>query len=482
MATQTLAQVGTRRLGFESMEEEIHVPDLAVTGELPNWLGGTLVRVTPAKFEIGGRTTRHWFDGLAMLNAFSFTGGGVAYRSRFVEGRAYEAAREGREDYVGFANDPCRSLFKRVAALFEPTMNDNCNVNLARLGERYVALTEVPPPIEFDPGTLDTGDLVGWKRRFGDLVSSAHPHFDPHTGEMINYLTHVGPTGASYRIFAAPDPRTKREIASVKTAKPAYVHSFAITERYLVFAEFPLSVGPLRFLAEFVARPRPIAHMLRWEPERGTRFFVIDRRTGERRGTFESEGFFAFHHANAFERGDELVVDIVVSEDGPSAIRLLEIERARDPGQPIAAQARLHRFRLPLDGGPVRDERLSEAQLELPRINYGRVNGAAYRWLYAVAMRGPESDWFDRLVKVDAEDGRVVEWAEDGCYPGEPVFVPSPDATGEDDGVVLSVVLDSRTLRSFLLVLDARGFAELARAEAPHHVPFGFHGDYFEEV
>jgi carotenoid cleavage dioxygenase-like enzyme len=47
--------------------------------------------------------------------------------------------------------------------------------------------------------------------------------------------------------------------------------------------------------------------------------------------------------------------------------------------------------------------------------------------------------------------------------------------------VVLSVVLDSRAGRSFLLVLDAVSFEELARAEAPHHIPFGFHGQFATE-
>jgi beta,beta-carotene 9',10'-dioxygenase len=69
-------------------------------------------------------------------------------------------------------------------------------------------------------------------------------------------------------------------------------------------------------------------------------------------------------------------------------------------------------------------------------------------------------------------------WSEDGCFPGEPVFVASPDAREEDDGVLLSVVLDGHTGRSFLLVLDAHSLDELARAEVPHHIPFGFHGQF----
>ncbi|MDX8153279.1 carotenoid oxygenase family protein [Patulibacter brassicae] len=69
--------------------------------------------------------------------------------------------------------------------------------------------------------------------------------------------------------------------------------------------------------------------------------------------------------------------------------------------------------------------------------------------------------------------------AQPGCYPGEPIFVPAPDAEHEDEGAVLSVVLDSHAGRSFLVVLDARDLSEIARAELPHHLPFNFHAQFF---
>jgi carotenoid cleavage dioxygenase-like enzyme len=62
------------------------------------------------------------------------------------------------------------------------------------------------------------------------------------------------------------------------------------------------------------------------------------------------------------------------------------------------------------------------------------------------------------------------------------VFAGRPGREAEDDGAVLSVVFDSSTGRSFLLVLDAASFEERARAEAPHHVPFGFHGQFMTGV
>ncbi|HEX5905291.1 MAG TPA: carotenoid oxygenase family protein [Candidatus Nitrosocosmicus sp.] len=45
---------------------------------------------------------------------------------------------------------------------------------------------------------------------------------------------------------------------------------------------------------------------------------------------------------------------------------------------------------------------------------------------------------------------------------GEPVFVVRPGGKDEDNGVILSVVLDSITERSFLLILDTRSFKEIA--------------------
>jgi beta,beta-carotene 9',10'-dioxygenase len=55
-------------------------------------------------------------------------------------------------------------------------------------------------------------------------------------------------------------------------------------------------------------------------------------------------------------------------------------------------------------------------------------------------------------VKIDIQTGRDENWFEAGCYPGEPIFVGRPGRTIEDDGIILSVVLDANQGSSFLLV------------------------------
>lgn len=132
---------------------------------------------------------------------------------------------------------------------------------------------------------------------------------------------------------------------------------------------------------------------------------------------------------------------------------------------------------------------LSDQLSELPRINYRRSNMHPYRYAYGTGTDFSRPRGFiDRLVKVDIHEREERVWKEAACYPGEPVFVPSPESRGsaegteagaEDAGIILSVVLDIEKERSFLLVLDAPSFTEIARCEVPHHIPLGFHGNFF---
>jgi carotenoid cleavage dioxygenase-like enzyme len=93
-------------------------------------------------------------------------------------------------------------------------------------------------------------------------------------------------------------------------------------------------------------------------------------------------------------------------------------------------------------------------------------------------------NFIDNITKIELgaqQRAQTRTWHEDSCYPGEPVFVPRPGGTAEDDGVLLSVVLDLRKQRSFLLVLDAATLEERARTAVPHHIPFGFHDNHFPD-
>jgi beta,beta-carotene 9',10'-dioxygenase len=469
MATTEASTSTDFSLGFTSQKQEVTVDSVPVRGDVPAWLTGALVRVTPALLEVGDRRLDHWFDGLAMLNRFGFADGRVSYGSRFIESRSYEDAKSGEWTRGGFATDPCRSIFKRVQQIFSPQPTDNTNVNLARIGERYIAMTETPLPIEFDSETLDTIGHLEFADELKGQVTTAHPHHDRERDELVNYIARFSRV-SEYVLYGMPAGSTsRRAIARMPVKEPAYMHAFGMSERFLILAEYPLRVNPLKLALS----GRPFIENYTWRADEPTRFQVFDRATGRHRGTYETGAFFCFHHVNAFERGDELVVDLCAYEDA-SIIRSLYLDE-RGPRGSIPP-AELRRYTIDLAGGGVRSEPLADGSLELPRIDYGRRNTCDYSYAY---FTGADSGWIDRLVKVDVRDGSRSEWRADGCFPGEPVFVREPGADGEDAGVVLSVVLDTKAGHSFLLVLDAGSFEEIARADAPHHIPFGFHGQYF---
>lgn len=462
---------GDHRLGFQTLAQELTAVPLTVEGSFPPWLAGDLLRTGPARFEVGKSRYRHWFDGLAMLHRFAFSDGRVSYTNRFVTSPAYTSAvKAGRITYSEFATDPCRSLFRRIVTAFHPPRTGaNTNVSVVRFGDDFLALTETPLPVVFDPATLDT---LGVAAPAPGQLTVAHPHRARQSGELVSYATHFGPS-TEYRIYTRAVGDTElRVIATLPAPRPSYMHSFAITERYAVLVEFP-------FVAIPVAIPlsgRPFIENFRWKPGRGTRFLVVDLATGRLQGTYRGPPFFAFHHINAFERDGELVMDLCAYDDA-EVVRALYLDRLRtaDPDLPDPTP---RRYVLPLGGGEVRGERLSDVLMELPRIDYARHNGRPYRYAYGVSSeRG--GDFLNQVVKLDIERREPVLWSQPGTYPGEPVFVRVPGDDREDGGVLLSIVLDPAAGASFLLVLDATDLTELARAWVPHGIPFGFHGNYF---
>src|ERR1022692_2045208 len=66
----------------------------------------------------------------------------------------------------------------------------------------------------------------------------------------------------------------------------------------------------------------------RCRPRRGTRFHVLDLSTGSRRGTCQGEPFFAFHHVNAYEHGNEIILDACAYDDA-GIVDALYLDRLR---------------------------------------------------------------------------------------------------------------------------------------------------------
>lgn len=459
------------RAGLKTLDAEFAAAGLEAAGTVPAWLDGALLRTGPAKFEVGDTAYRHWFDGLAMLHRFAFSNGAITYSNRFLESDSYlKAKAKGAIAVSEFATDVETPFWKKILPIIGQAATDNANVNVVAYGENdFVALTETPRPVRFDPETLATLGHFQWAEKAGGKITTAHPQYDPVRRLIYNFEIVLG-RKSSYRIYQmSPGTGAAKVIAEIGTDRPAYIHSFAMSEKHIVLVEFPLAVQPLQLLFG----GQPYIETYRWLPERGSRFTVVEKDSGKIVKQVTGEPCFAFHHINAYEEDGTVVVDLAHFPD-PAIMNALYLDQLRGHGS--MKPGTYTRYRIPLGAGALEERRISDVPVEFPRIHYARDAGHKHRFVWGASQEG---DFIDTVVKFDLDTGEVLKWRSPGCFPGEPVFVPDPKAGSADQGVLLCVVLDGVAQRSCLVVLDAVSLTELARAILPVAIPFGFHGNFF---
>ena len=383
--------------------------------------------------------------------------------------------------------------------------------------------TDASVMMQIDPSTLEP---IGPSRqhRLHPLLtgplSAAHAQRDPQTGDVFNFNTAVGRV-ATHRVFAVRSATNTTEIlAEIRDgdpvpAPPTYLHSFFLTENYVVLC-LPVSRFKLGGLA--IAWNKNILDSIQpFDQHALCRWFVVDRRHG--RGLvarFTSPASFFFHTVNAFEQDRDGALSIfadvveypnhdimhafyydVLRNRDAAATRFFAANPAlaKDRQTTRTVQPRLTRYQLsiPTRSPPtlaatdttilsaVGIQHIQAPHIgELPTINPLFATKPA-RYVYSVAARGYSAALGDAIVKTDSTSGTVLFWTgPHGHSPGECIFIPRPKNEGgtgqEDDGVVLSVVLDGVGQSSYLLCLDATDLEEVGRAECGFAVPFGFHG------
>ena len=187
------------------------------------------------------------------------------------------------------------------------------------------------------------------------------------------------------------------------------------------------------------------------------------------------------HFVNAYEDGDEIVldgffqgdpepVDNGLGDKWQRAFRFLALDRM---------QARLHRWRLNLVSGAVREEQLSDSITEFGMINSGYAGGA-YRYTYAATGK-PGWFLFDGLVKHDLQTGAEQRYAfGEGVYGSETAMAPRAGSTSEDDGYLVTLTTDMNVDASYCLVFDAGrvGDGPVCKLQLPERVSSGTHSTW----
>ncbi|OOK78724.1 retinal pigment epithelial membrane family protein [Mycobacterium kansasii] len=326
---------------------------------------------------------------------------------------------------------------------------------------------------------LPAGPLLGQHPGQGDLERalsvrlgvSAHPKVDSGTGELLffNYSKQE-----PYMHYGVVDQNNElAHYVDIPLPGPRLPHDMAFTENYAILNDFPLFWDP-RLLEHNV-------HLPRFYPDMPSRFAVIPRRglSGDIRW-FEAEPTFVLHFTNAYEDGDEIVLDGFYEADPQpldtggtkweKLFRFLALDRL---------QTRLHRWRLNLVTGAVKEEQLSESITEFGTINDGY---AARQYRYAYAATG-KPGWFlfDGLVKHDLFTGNQEGYSfGDGVYGSETQMAPRVGGTAEDDGYLVTLTTDMNDDTSYCLVFDAArvGDGPVCKLQLPERISSGTHSTW----
>ena len=449
--------------GFDSQREEVENLELEIHGEVPEWLEGSLYRNGPAIFEAKNSKAKHWFDGLAMLKRYRFRSGNIFYTNRALRSDKYKEVMKNGFGSGGFATgggilDSLKLVFGKPP--------DNASISIERIGGRHVALTESPGWVNFDPSTLEATGRANFKDKLGLQQVCAHLHTDKNNEETIGMGIRYGKT-SKYVFYRIPDKEMERQkITSISTKRPSYVHSFGLTENYILFTEVPFDTS----LSDMILSNGGFIQSFKWRPTKGTRLHIIDRQTGNNT-IHKMESFFTFHHVNAFEDDGEIVMDLIEFEDS-SVVEQLFMDKL-DSTPLITEDGSLVRYRI--DGGDISRKQVYEG-IEMPQINTEN-HANKHRYVYGQAT---SREGCDGLVKIDMETGETSEWWEEDVHMQEPIHVHK--GTEEDSGILLSTGLDKDKDKSFIMILDSSSMNELARAHIPFRMPFGFHGRFYEDL
>ena len=187
--------------------------------------------------------------------------------------------------------------------------------------------------------------------------ATAHPHVTPDKS-VINISATYGRT-STYNILQIPPSSEKPDERPLEGGKvlcsiPAtnglgYMHSFCITENYFVITEQPLVLDLWRAITHRFSGSCP-ADFLCWDPDRLTKFHVVDRESGTRVGVFTADPFLVFHHINAFEKDGKIFLDGCCFHDD-SIIRQVYLINLRSTNQEEQKKydvAEVRRYELPL--------------------------------------------------------------------------------------------------------------------------------------
>ncbi|MGY4711061.1 carotenoid oxygenase family protein [Mycolicibacterium sp. CBM1] len=443
-----------------------------VEGELPTDLDGVYLRNTENPLHPALKAY-HPFDGDGMLHIVGFRDGKAFYRNRFVRTDGFEAENAAAGPLWPGLAEPlslakvdygwgARTLMKDASSTDVVVHRGTALTSFYQCGDLY----------RVDPYSGETLGKETFNGAFPtDWGVSAHPKVDDRTGEMLffNYSK-----SAPYMHYGVVDDNNDLvHYRDVPLPGPRLPHDMAFTRNYVILNDFPLFWD-----ADLLERN---AHVARFHRDMPSRFAVLPRRGDGPIRWFEAEPTYVLHFTNAYEDGDEIVLDGFFQGDPEPtdngtgtkwqrAFRFLALDRM---------QARLHRWRLNLVTGGLTEEPLSDNITEFGMINSGYA-GEPYRYTYAASGK-PGWFLFDGLVRHDLHTGIEQRHSfGEGVYGSETAMAPRVGSRAEDDGYLVTLATDMTADASYCLVFDAARVDDgpVCKLRLPERISSGTHSTW----
>lgn len=444
-------------------------------GRLPEFVRGEYFSNGPSRYTAFGLRYRHLLDGDGMLRALRFGDDGIHFANRFVRSRKFcDEQQAGAALYRTFGTRFAGDRLNRYGLGIESPVN----VSAWRFAGRLLAFGEQGLPWELDASTLETRGPFTFGGSLNEVSPfSAHPKFDPLSGEMFNFgisfsLEH--PTLNLYRFGAGGETLYRRR---VEVPDPCSVHDFCLSPSYLLvyLNANVLDVAAIRDAGS------SIMEALQWSPERGGSLLVASRETGERLARIPLGRGYCLHTVNAFEAEGRLVYDLIELDEPvyPDYQVIPDIFTRVLPCRPV-------RYVIDPRTWSVVDKRevASALHYDFPSIDPRRAQRPNdHFWMMGLSRTGqPGRKYFDQLSHVDlaaARIGDVYRLPPKFYFGSEPTFVPDPHDTSR--GLILCKRFDAERLRDAYLFFDAYDVAAgpLAVLHLEEATPPCFHGSYY---
>ena len=436
-----------------------------VIGHVPEALAGAYLRIGSNPVFVDNAETYHPFDGDGMVHEVNFKDGTATYVNRFVDTVGLKLERE-KGDYIwtGLASGP--DLMNEHGP-----MKNVANTAMVFHGGKFLALWEGGNPHHLTLPNLDTVGEVNYDGKLNHPFT-AHPKIDAQTGEMVTFG--ASPMSSPFcNVSVVNKAGELVHTTGIDLPKPIMMHDCAITANHTLILDLPVT-----YSLENVMSGEPMLH---WDPDNGSRIGVLARGAeGSETKWFTIKNGFVFHTVNAFEEGDDIVLEACRSDR--TDVLGADTSTEADPGD----VPKMYQWRLNMKTGEVAERPLdTEWGREFPRINE---NFMGLRNQYTYNARIPQTPnglGFDGIIKYDLvnETNQHFEYGP-GRFGGEPIFAPKVGGKNEDDGWVIGFVWDDNEKRSECVILDASKFDEgpVARVLMPRRVPFGFHASWVDQV